>query len=63
MKKIFSTLALAATLVLLSPVFAAAQAPKSAYTPQEYIDKVLKKDSNYLNAIAAIKLLTKTGRL
>ena len=63
MKKIFSTLALAATLVLLSPVFAAAQAPKSAYTPQEYIDKVLKKDPNYLNAIAAIKAVDKNGKV
>ena len=63
MKKVFSTLALAALFVLLAPVFAAAQAPKSAYTPQEYIDKVLKNDPNYLNAVAAIKAVDKNGKV
>ena len=40
-----------------------AQAPKSAYTPQEYIDKVIKKDPNYLNSVAAIKAVDKNGKV
>ena len=60
MKKIFSLLVLAA--ISLVPAMSFAQA-KSAYTPQEYIDKVLKKDPNYLNAIAAIKAVDKNGKV
>ena len=65
MKKIVSLFSLAAVLVFISAQASQlwAQAPKSAYTPQEYIDKVLKKDSNYLNAIAAIKAVDKNGKV
>ena len=59
----FFSIACTVLLVACSSVELIAQAAKSAYTPQEYIDKVLKKDPNYLNAIAAIKAVDKNGKV
>lgn len=36
--------------------------PKSHYTPQEYIDKVIKNDPNYKNAVVAIKAVDEKGK-
>ncbi|MBR4801658.1 MAG: D-alanyl-D-alanine carboxypeptidase/D-alanyl-D-alanine-endopeptidase [Bacteroidales bacterium] len=63
MKKVLSSLAAAVALLAIVPAVANAQAKKSAYSPQEYIDKVLKKDANYINAVAAIKAVDKNGKI
>ncbi len=65
MKKTVSLLSLAVVFLIAAAPAANlfAQAKKSAYTPQEYIDKVIKKDPNYLNAVAAIKAVDKNGKV
>lgn len=60
MKKIISSLLLLS--FTLGAGFLYAQ-PKSEYTPQEYIDKVIKKDPNYKNAVVAIKAVDENGKV
>ena len=52
-----------AAAIMVAPVQLLAQAAKSAYTPQEYIDKEMKKDPKCLNAVAAIKAVDKNGKV
>ncbi len=64
MKRYFSLLVFALLLQvqIFNPCILKAQ-EKNEYTPQEYIDKVIKKNHNYRNAVAAIKAVDKDGKV
>ena len=61
MKRIVNILSLVCAFTLTAGV-AMAQAQKSAYTPQGYIDQVLKKNPNFINAVTAIKAVDENGK-
>ena len=60
MKKVFCYLIL--TIITCGFVNNLSAQPKSKFTPQEYIDNVIKKDPNYKNAVVAIKAVDEHGK-